>query len=57
MAKFAILLSIEIEADSYENAYEIEKSLQKFVQDNDQVKGVHSVDVEQQDFFEDEEWV
>ena len=55
MAKFTITLSIEIEADSYENAYEIEKSLQKFVQGNDQVKGVWSIDVEQQDSFEDEE--
>lgn len=55
MATFTISLSIEIEADSYEEAYEIEKSIHEFVQGHDEVMGVYSIDVEQQDGFEDEE--
>ena len=56
MAKFAISLSVEIDADNYEQAYEIQKSLFEFVQGHDAVTGgPYEIDVEQQDGFEDEE--
>ena len=54
MATFSISMSVEVEADSYEEAYKIEQSLHQFIQGHDAVQAVYNIDVEQQDGFEDE---
>jgi hypothetical protein len=54
MAKFTISLSVEVEADSYETAYEIERSVHEFIQGHDAVLGVYSIDVEPQDDLDEE---
>jgi hypothetical protein len=53
MARFSISMSVEIEADSYEAAMEIERSLHEFIQGHDETLGVYGIDVEQTDGFED----
>jgi hypothetical protein len=55
MATFSISMSVEVEADSYEQAMEIERSLHQFIEGHDEVNGVYGIDVEQTDGFEDEE--
>jgi hypothetical protein len=56
MAKFTISMSVEMEADSYDQAYEIQASLFKDVgRRDDVVGGPYPIDVEQMDGFEDEE--
>jgi hypothetical protein len=56
MATFAISLSVEIEADNIDQAYEIRDSLFQFVQGQEDVTdGPFEIDVEQIDGFEDEE--
>jgi hypothetical protein len=47
MATFSISMSVEVEADSYEQAMEIERSLHEFIQGHDEVQGVYGIDVEQ----------
>jgi hypothetical protein len=47
MARFSISMSVEVEADSYEQAMEIERSLHEIIQGYDEVQGVYSIDVEQ----------
>ena len=53
MATFSISISIEVEADDYYEAYEIEKSISEFLQGHDAVVQVYGIDVEQTS--EDEE--
>jgi len=53
MARFSISLSVEVEADSYEEAMVIERSLHEFIQGHDEAIGVYGIDVEQTDGFED----
>jgi hypothetical protein len=55
MATFSISMSVEVEADSYEQAMEIERSLHQFIEGHDEVNSVYGIDVEQTDGFEDEE--
>jgi hypothetical protein len=47
MATFSISMSVEVEADSYEAAMEIERSLHEFIQGHDETLGVYGIDVEQ----------
>jgi hypothetical protein len=56
MATFSISLSVEVEADSYEEAYAIEKSVHEFVQGHDKVDGVYEIDVECTDGELDEDY-
>lgn len=49
MATFSITISFEVEADSYEEAYEIEKSVTEFLQGHDDIQEVYGVDVEHTD--------
>ena len=56
MATFAISMSVEVEADNYDQAYEIRDSLFQFIQGQEDVTdGPFEIDVEQIDGFEDEE--
>ena len=56
MATFTISMSVEIEADSFDEAYEIEADLFRKLGEHPEVKGgPYSIDVEQQDGFEEEE--
>lgn len=56
MATFAISMSVEIEADSYEQAYEIRDQLFKDIGEHPEVMdGPFEIDVEQQDGFEEED--
>lgn len=55
MARFTISMSVEVEADSYDHAYEIQDSLFKDIGRRDLVVGgPYVIDVEQMDGFEDE---
>jgi hypothetical protein len=47
MARFTISMSVEVEADSYKSAYNMEKALHEFIQGHDEVLGVYGIDVEQ----------
>jgi hypothetical protein len=47
MARFSISLSVEVEADSYEAAFAIERSLHQFIEGHDEAMGVYGIDVEQ----------
>ena len=50
MARFSISMSVEVEADNYQEAFEIQKSIFEFVQGHDAVTGgPYEIDVEQQD--------
>ena len=49
MATFAISVTIQVEANSYDEAYEIEDTLTKELEANQIVMGVYSIDVEQID--------
>lgn len=55
MAKFSISVSIEVDADNYEEAYEIEKNLTEFLNCHYEVNNVYSIDVEQTSNDEEEE--
>ena len=56
MAKFAISLSVEIEADSYDEAYETQADIFRKLGEHPEITGgPYEIDVEQQDGFEDEE--
>jgi len=56
MAKFTISFSVEVEADSYEEAHEIKADIFRKIQEHPEVQGgPYEIDVEQQDGFEDEE--
>lgn len=55
MATFSISISIEVEADSYEAAYEKENELRNELELRPDVMGVYGIDVEQTDGFEEEE--
>jgi hypothetical protein len=55
MATFSISISIEVEADSYDEAYELEKSITRALNADPEILNVFSIDVEQTDGFEDEE--
>jgi len=55
MAKFTISLSVEVEADSYEAAMEIERSVHQFIEGHDEVIGVYGIDVEQTSDLDDED--
>ena len=55
MATFSISMSVDIEAESYEQAYEIRDSIfQEINQLSEVTGGPYELDVEQQDGFEDE---
>lgn len=55
MAKFAISLSVEIDAADYDEAYEIQADIFRKIQEHPEVmRGPYEIDVEQQDGFEDE---
>ncbi len=47
MSEFSISISVVVNASSYEEAYEIEKSLKEFIMGHDEVMDVYSIDVEQ----------
>jgi hypothetical protein len=47
MARFSISMSVEVDADSYEQAMEIERSLHQFIEGHDEALGVYGIDVEQ----------
>lgn len=53
MAKFSISISIEVEADSFEAAYELERSITRALEADPEITAVYSIDVEQTDGFED----
>jgi hypothetical protein len=56
MATFAISLSVEVEADSYDEAYQIQADIFRKIQEHPEVMdGPFEIDVEQQDGFEEEE--
>jgi hypothetical protein len=55
MATFAISLVIEVDVDSYEEAYELENTLIERLMAMDEVLDVGQIDVEQTDGFEDED--
>jgi hypothetical protein len=55
MAKFTISLSVEVEADSYKSAYNMEKALHEFIQGHDEVLGVYGIDVEQTSDLDEED--
>jgi hypothetical protein len=55
MATFAISIVIEVDVDSYDEAYELENTLTQRLMAMDEVIGVGSIDVEQTDGFEDED--
>lgn len=56
MATFAISLSVEVEADSYDEAYAHQAKLFDKISNMAEVSGgPFEIDVEQQDGFEDEE--
>jgi hypothetical protein len=56
MAKFTISMSVEIVADSYDEACDIRDDLFRKVQEHPEVYGgPYEIDVEQMDGFEDEE--
>jgi hypothetical protein len=55
MAKFSISMSVEVEADSYEAAMVIERSLHEFIQGHDETLGVYGIDVEQTSDLEGED--
>jgi hypothetical protein len=40
-------MSVEVDADSYEQAMEIERSLHQFIEGHDETLGVYGIDVEQ----------
>lgn len=55
MATFAISLSVEIEAESFDEAYEIRDQLFKDISEHAEVMdGPFEIDVEQTDGFEEE---
>lgn len=55
MATFSISMSVDIEAENYEQAYEIRDSIfQEINQLSEVTRGPYELDVEQQDGFEDE---
>ncbi len=47
MSEFSISISAVVNASSYEEAYEIEKSLKEFITGHDEVLDIYSIDVEQ----------
>ena len=56
MATFAISLSVEIEADSYDEAYQIQADIFRSLEKHPEVMGgPYEIDVEQQDGFEEDE--
>jgi hypothetical protein len=56
MAKFTISMSVEIVADSLDEAYEIKADIFRKIQEHPEVQGgPYEIDVEQMDGFEDEE--
>ena len=56
MAKFTISLSVEIQADSYDEAFEIQADIFRKINEHPEVQGgPHEIDVEQMDGYEDEE--
>jgi hypothetical protein len=55
MANFSISMSVEVEADSYEAALVIERSLHEFIQWQDETMGVYCIDVEQTSDLEGED--
>ena len=58
MATFAISLSVEVEADDYDQACDIRDKLFKDLMALPEVmSGPYEIDVEQQDGFEDEDEV
>ena len=54
MAHFSISLSIEVDVANYDEAYELEKSIIRALQADPEIMNVYSIDVEQQDGFEEE---
>lgn len=46
MATFSISLSVEVEADSYQKAYELQSKLMKELNALPEVDGVYEIDVE-----------
>lgn len=56
MATFAISMSVEVEADSYDDAYEIQSDIFRKLEEHPEVTGgPYEIDVEQTDGFEDSE--
>ena len=56
MAKFTISMSVEIQADSYDEAFEIQADIFRKINEHPEVQGgPYGIDVEQMDGFEDEE--
>ena len=56
MATFAISMSVEIEADSFDEAYEIQADIFRKLGEHPEVMdGPFEIDVEQTDGFEEEE--
>ena len=56
MAKFTISMSVEIVADSYEEAYEIQADIFRKINEHPEVQGgPYEIDVEQMDGFEGED--
>jgi hypothetical protein len=50
MAKFTISMSVEVEADNYHEAFEIQADLFRKLQEHPEVtSGPYGIDVEQQD--------
>ena len=47
MAKFSISLSIEVDAEDYDAAYELEKSITRALEADPEINAVYSIDVEQ----------
>jgi hypothetical protein len=55
MAEFSISVSIQVEANDYNEAYELETVLTQHLLSRPEVMNVFSIDVEQTDGFEDED--
>ena len=55
MAKFSISLTVEVEAEDYDAAFEIERSVHEFIQGHDEVLGVYGIDVEQTSDLDEED--
>lgn len=49
MNTFAISISIEVQAQDFDEAYDIETRLTELLETDDSVSGVYSIDVEQTD--------
>jgi hypothetical protein len=54
VAKFSISLSVEVEAEDYDAAFAIERSVHQFIEGHDEVISVYGIDVEQTSDLDEE---